>query len=139
MVADIAECRNRSCGFNLSRGRGKQRSRGHQGDGQGCFQKVHAKAARTFFVLLVRIDAERRLPQPKQICTKRLNTVATLRRLPRRMLRKCDAFPRLVSGFANLSLQEHPLRRGGLTLGRLVGESQLDAACTGAERQQLLL
>ena len=55
------------------------------------------------------------------------------------MLRKCDAFPRLVSGFPDLSLEEHPLRRGGLSLGLLVGESQLDAASKGAERQQLLL
>jgi len=55
------------------------------------------------------------------------------------MLRKCDAFPRLAPGFPDLSLEEHPLRRGGLSLGRLVGESQLDAASKGAERQQLLL
>ena len=70
---------------------------------------------------------------------KKPNTVATLRRLPRRMLRKCDAFPRLAPDFPDLSLEEHPLRRGGLSLGRLVGESQLDAASKGAERQQLLL
>ena len=59
--------------------------------------------------------------------------------MPSTLQRECDALPSRAPGLLDLSLEQHPLRSGVLTLGFLAGDPQLDTAITGAERPQLPL